>query len=276
MKKIKQLYNYSSERKLLGFFLFAFVSVIAVAIFQDYLSSVRRGGAFFFTESLLFKAFWFYFPPILILINNMLTNGQITTVAKMCIAIFVATLAHLILAPLTIWCWSTIFFDYTYGFYKGFTFTLSNDLLKILIIYTIFIFGQGYLITERNRKEKEGADKPTSLCQYISVNNGKSYTRINLSEIIYIKAATPYVAIQLEKRQYLNTESLKSILKKLDARFIRIHKSSIVNLDKVLSYKSRLNGDYDLMLQDGTEIRLSRNYVNEFKNNFESSPQLNP
>lgn len=56
---------------------------------------------------------------------------------------------------------------------------------------------------------------------------------------------------------------------KLDTRtFVRVHKSTIVNLEKVSSFKSRLNGDYDLLLKNGTIVRLSRTYAANFKNEF--------
>jgi hypothetical protein len=189
----------------------------------------------------------------------------------MCLAVIVPTLGHLILVSLTIWFLSAIFYYNAYEFYKAFTYTLSNDLVKMLLIYGIFIFSQKYLGI---KPEKGIARKQASRPEYVSVGHGGNYTRLKLSEILYIRAATPYIAIQLKEKQFLHSGTLKSIVEKLDSRFIRIHKSSIVNIDKVVSYKSRLNGDYDLELQDGAKIRLSRNYINDFRNNFESGPQL--
>lgn len=273
INKLKLSYTSSARKKLIGILISTLVAIIAIAIFQDFLHSKRNGSPFFFFESLLFKSFWLGFPPILLLLKYVQQNRQINTLAQMSLAVITSTLAHLILVPLIIWCLSAIFRDQAYGFLKVLTYTLANDLVKILLIYGIFILALKYLKTKREANVSE-KQEPSS--QYLVVNSGKNNTRIKLSEILYIKAATPYIAIQLEKKQYLHSETLKSIMKKLDSQFIRTHKSSIVNIDKVLSYKSRLNGDYDLMLQDRTEIRLSRNYVTEFKNNFESKPQLNP
>jgi len=58
---------------------------------------------------------------------------------------------------------------------------------------------------------------------------------------------------------------LKKIAGELDRRFVKIHRSCIVNMDKVISYKSRLNGDYDVSLSGDIQVRLSRNYAKEFK-----------
>ncbi len=273
INKLKHYHEHTRGNRLLGIFLSASIALIFFAIFQDFLHSIRNGYSFFFSESLLFKTFWIFFPPILFLLRSALKNRQIKTIAQMCVAVIVPTLGHLILVPLTVWFLSVVFFDNAFGFFKVFTYTLSNDLVKALLIYGIFIFLHKYLGT---KFEQEIAKKQTSVSQHIVVTHGKNYTRLKLSEILYIRAATPYIAIQLEKKQFLHSETLKSIVEKLDTRFIRVHKSSIVNIDKVISYKSRLNGDYDLMLQDGTELRLSRNYIYDFRNNFGSGPQLNP
>ena len=48
-------------------------------------------------------------------------------------------------------------------------------------------------------------------------------------------------------------------------QFIRIHKSTIVNIQQIASFRSRQNGDYDIVLKDQTLLRLSRNYASDFK-----------
>ncbi len=268
MNTHRQSHNFSAESRLLGIFLSALVAIITLAILQDYLHSIRYGQSFYFFESLLFKTFWFYFPPILFFLKRKIEKRQIKTITQICIAIIVPALIHLTLVPITIWCLSTIFRKQSYGIIKTLTFTLSNDLVKLLLIYSVFIIWLKYL--EKKHTKAESA-KQQSSSHYIVVSSGKTNTRLYLSDILYIKAATPYVAIKLEGKEFIHSESLKSINAKLDVRFIRIHRSSIVNIDKVLSYKSRLNGDYDLVLRDGTEIRLSRNYVHDFRRCYESN-----
>jgi len=46
---------------------------------------------------------------------------------------------------------------------------------------------------------------------------------------------------------------------KLDpARFLRIHRSSIVNIERIRELQQHFNGEYIVLLHDGTELRLSR------------------
>lgn len=96
-----------------------------------------------------------------------------------------------------------------------------------------------------------------------------------MNDIYQITAETPYISIQLNDKKYLHTETLKSMSTQLDNKvFVRVHKSSIINLDKVVSLKSRLNGDYDITLKNGAEIRLSRNYVADFKSKLKLTHQV--
>ncbi|WP_206483315.1 LytTR family DNA-binding domain-containing protein [Thalassotalea sp. G2M2-11] len=253
------------------------LAIIALGIFQDYLHSQRNGISFFFSESLLFKSLWVIFPPILLLLKRELQKQTINSPSRMVIALVVATLAHLILVPSTIWSLSTIFREQSYGFYKVLTYTLANDLLKIIVIYGAFIVLFKYFANNQKASplaSERHSQPQDSISDFITVNSGKNNHIIKLADIIYIQSATPYVTIQTAQRQHLHSATLKSIMQDLDARFIRIHRSMIVNLDKVLSYQSRLNGDYDLTLQDGSEVRLSRNFVKEFKAEFKSTHQL--
>ncbi len=105
----------------------------------------------------------------------------------------------------------------------------------------------------------------------IIVSNGTNNIPVAVNDIMYITASTPYIVLHLESKQHLHSETLKSIQEQLDkSRFIRVHKSTIVNIDKVTSYKSRSNGDYDLTLQNGATTRLSRNFASGFKACFDN------
>ncbi|MBD3668720.1 MAG: LytTR family transcriptional regulator [Kangiella sp.] len=272
INSIKQPFKFLKENRTIGVLLFTLIAIVSLAIFQDYLHSARNGYPFFFSESLLFKAFWVFFPPLLLLLKYAHRKGYLNSLPKMGGAVAVATLVHLCLVPLTIWSLSAIFREQSYGILKVLTYTMANDLVKMLLIYSAFTLWLKH--SESKRQTVAVDNQPTSQPQYLTVSSGKNNTRIKLSDVLYIKAATPYVAIQLADKQFLHSESLKSISEQLDDRFIRVHRSSIVNIDKVVSYQSRLNGDYDLRLQDETEIRLSRNYVSQFKEHFKSGPQV--
>lgn len=87
--------------------------------------------------------------------------------------------------------------------------------------------------------------------------------------VLAILASIIYARIHHLQQHYLHHQSLKAMASQLDPQqFVRIHKSCMVNVHKVVACRSRLNGDYDLTLTDGTSLRLSRNYAADFKARF--------
>jgi two-component system, LytTR family, response regulator len=109
----------------------------------------------------------------------------------------------------------------------------------------------------------------------LSVNLGKKNVLVHIADIVSIQAATPYVALHTKTGKHLYSASLKEMIALLDGHeygneFVRIHKSTIVNIKHVVQYISRLNGDYDVTLADGSVVRMSRNYSSVFKQKLES------
>lgn len=77
---------------------------------------------------------------------------------------------------------------------------------------------------------------------------------LDLSEVIWIEAEDYYAAIHGRERRYLVRESLASLESRLNpTRFVRIHRSAIVNLDYV-----RQIGESSVLLRNGSELPVSR------------------
>jgi|26BtaG_2_1085354.scaffolds.fasta_scaffold01267_9 hypothetical protein len=262
----------AGRKKSLEILLALFISIIGLTIFQDFLESNRSGGSFYFSESILFKTIWILFIPILALLGRILKKQNLDSLGQTTIFIVTPIIIHLVLLPLVFLLFSVLFYNGRYGIYKILTYTLANDLYKLVIIYSVFVFGHRYLsykLTDMVSLYKK------SFVRKIIVVNGKNNSVIDVNDIHQIMAETPYISIHLEEKKYLHTETLKSISTQLDnKKFVRVHKSTIVNLDKVVSYKSRLNGDYDIILKNGVELRLSRTYVANFKSNFKNHYQV--
>lgn len=84
---------------------------------------------------------------------------------------------------------------------------------------------------------------------------------LRLDEIDWIEAADNYVRIHSGRDCHLVRESLQSLEVRLDAaKFLRIHRSTVVNLDRIRELQPLFHGDYLVKLEDGTELTLSRNY----------------
>lgn len=84
---------------------------------------------------------------------------------------------------------------------------------------------------------------------------------MQLPEIIWIEAYDYYIKIHLKDKTYLVRESMKRMNEKLPAKqFVRIHKSSIVNLQYVRELEPYQNGEYFVHLSTGQKLKLSRSY----------------
>ena len=93
------------------------------------------------------------------------------------------------------------------------------------------------------------------------VRDGSRTVVIPTDEIIWIEAEDYYARIHATGRRTLVRLSLKSLADELDtARFVRVHRSAIVNLAFVRELEPLASGDQRLVLSDGTELRVSRTY----------------
>jgi DNA-binding LytR/AlgR family response regulator len=96
----------------------------------------------------------------------------------------------------------------------------------------------------------------------IPVKSGKKSVIVNIDRISYIRSDGPYIALYTAEGKHLIDKRLKDLLEELDPTvFRRIHRSTVLNIREVAQLKSRQNGDYDVVLKDGSVLRLSRNYV---------------
>lgn len=89
---------------------------------------------------------------------------------------------------------------------------------------------------------------------------------IKTEEVIWIEAQGDFVKVQTAGKTQLVRETLQSMEKKLDAgKFLRIHRSFLVNLEHVKRVETALYGDYSVYMSDDTKLRLSRNYRAKLK-----------
>jgi two-component system, LytTR family, response regulator len=100
-----------------------------------------------------------------------------------------------------------------------------------------------------------------SFLQRVLIRDGERVFPLRLADVSRISAEEKYVRLHVEKRTYLHRASLSGLAERLDpARFARIHRGEIVNLDFIAELQSWTHGDYIVVLKDGTRIPLSRTY----------------
>jgi two-component system LytT family response regulator len=84
---------------------------------------------------------------------------------------------------------------------------------------------------------------------------------VRTEHIDWIEAERNYVRLHVGGRAYLLRENLTRIASALDpAAFCRIHRSTIVNIDRIHAVESLFHGEHLVVLQDGTKLTSGRSY----------------
>ena len=116
-------------------------------------------------------------------------------------------------------------------------------------------------------KEKvaRGKDHPGKLDRLVIKSAGQ-VAFVKTSDIDWIEAADYYACLHVGARTYLLRRSIAELDQELNRSiFCRIHRSTIVNLDRVRSLELAETGEYEVLLDNGTRLRLSRRYRKELQ-----------
>ena len=93
------------------------------------------------------------------------------------------------------------------------------------------------------------------------VKEGERMTFVAVERVDWLEAEGNYVRIHAGKERHLIRATLSGLERQLDpARFLRIHRSAMVNLDRVREVRPWFAGDCVVVLHDGRELRLSRRF----------------
>ena len=103
-------------------------------------------------------------------------------------------------------------------------------------------------------------NRQTHVTRFV-IRSGGRIVFLRVEEIDWLEAAGNYVSIHVGRDRHLLRGTLQSVLERLDpAQFLRIHRSTVVNCNRIKELQPLFHGDYTVRLRDGTELTLSRNY----------------
>ncbi len=98
-------------------------------------------------------------------------------------------------------------------------------------------------------------------CERLLVPDGERLQLIDAASVEWLQADDNYVHVHTAARTYLLRRTLQDLLSQLgEQHFVRIHKSTAVNLGSVASLTPLFKGDYEIHLHNGRILRLSRRY----------------
>ncbi len=100
----------------------------------------------------------------------------------------------------------------------------------------------------------------------IVVKSGGDLHFVKTSDVLWLEAQGDFVKVQTTGQPQLVRETLQSMEQKLDAgRFVRIHRSFLVNIEHIRRVAPALYGDHTVFMSDGSKLRLSRSYRGQLK-----------
>jgi two-component system LytT family response regulator len=105
------------------------------------------------------------------------------------------------------------------------------------------------------------SDATRNCLRRISVNTGEHSSVIPVNDIDWIRADGNYVRIHVGGKCFLHRETLRHLLESLDPNdFLRIHRSIVVNVDRIREVHTLFQGHAEVVLRDGTRLDLSRRF----------------
>ncbi len=114
--------------------------------------------------------------------------------------------------------------------------------------------------------EPAGAFGQDPAMRWLWVTDGRGRTRIDIDSVERFEAERDYVRVHVGDRSWLIRATLQSIAERLDRdRFVRAHRSLVVNLGAVRGLQRKLTGAMMATLQSGAEAPVGRVYLAEFK-----------
>ncbi|MFA6469964.1 MAG: LytTR family DNA-binding domain-containing protein [Bacteroidota bacterium] len=109
---------------------------------------------------------------------------------------------------------------------------------------------------------------PASLDRLIVKTNGRIIF-LRMEEIDWMEAAGNYVKLHVGSESHLVRETMNKLEVQLNPRkFLRIHRSTIINIEKIKELQPYFNGEYKVILQNNTQVILSRGFRENFARIF--------
>jgi two-component system LytT family response regulator len=113
---------------------------------------------------------------------------------------------------------------------------------------------------EQVRQRRVGAPgTPPAPPVRLEVRLGNRVAYVSIDDVDWVEAADYYARLHVGAASHLVRETMQELEARLDARrFVRVHRSAIVNVDRVRELRTVAAGRHEVVLRDGTRLPLSR------------------
>ena len=107
----------------------------------------------------------------------------------------------------------------------------------------------------------EGRRETPKYLAWLMVKTPGRIILLDVNDINWIKAEGNYVRVHNGQKSFLIRETISNLEARLDPKaFLRIHRSAIVRVNQIKELQPSFHGDYRVILLNGTQLTLSRNY----------------
>lgn len=132
----------------------------------------------------------------------------------------------------------------------------SYKWMPVVMYFIVLLHGFATVAAELMRKQGTAGNLPV---EHITVRSERKNRQLNLEEILFLESMADYVKIFLDTGEIVITrEKISTLHERLSARFLRIHRSYVVNRDRVQSYNR------EEVIVGEKELPVSRTYKKEF------------
>lgn len=98
------------------------------------------------------------------------------------------------------------------------------------------------------------------------VKSGGLTRFVKVADIDWIETAGVYASLHIGEKELLYRAALNELAERLDpVLFVRVHRSAIVNIERVLRLEPISHGEFEVVLKDGSRPRISRTYRRELE-----------
>ena len=138
----------------------------------------------------------------------------------------------------------------------GFELDAVDYLLKPIVFQRFFKAIEKFLASQKPVVVPSFSPLKPTTNDVIYIRKNRKQVKVKLDEILYIESLKDYIKIHLDEEAHMTKYSISAFEKSLDARFIRIHRSFIVNRDKITAFSK-----HDIEIGE-IEIPIGSNYKN--------------
>ncbi len=112
-----------------------------------------------------------------------------------------------------------------------------------------------------NRERQEPSAKKTAYAARMSVKENGRIVFVDVNDIDWINSEGNYIKLHTKNKRYLIRDTMNATEQKLDPHaFVRIRRSTIVRVEQIGELHPTFNGEFDVLLKNGTKLSTSRRY----------------